>query len=354
LRGRNRFRINFFRTPRFLREGERRAALKAVLLTGFGGVETLRIGEWPDPVMGSDEILVQVRATALNRADLLQRRGKYPPPPGASEILGLEAAGEVVAAGPGAGAFRPGDRVCAPLQGGGYAQRVAVPGALAIPIPGNLSFEEAAAVPEVFLTAWRALFDLGDLAPGRAVLVHAGASGVGTAAIQLIREGGGDAFVTAGSSEKINRCLELGAKAGWNHREGPFAPWLAAQTAERGVDIILDLVGGPYFEQNLASLAPEGRLVLIGMLGGARAERVDLGRILFGRVRIIGSTLRSLDGAARVRLVRDFSAFALPRLADGRLAPVVDSVFDWTDAAAAHARMEANANVGKIVLRVSA
>jgi tumor protein p53-inducible protein 3 len=334
-------------------EREGRAALKAVLLTGFGGVEVLRIGEWPDPVMGSDEILVRVRATALNRADLLQRRGKYPPPPGASEILGLEAAGDVVAAGPEAGAFRSGDRVCALLPGGGYAERVAVPGTLAIRIPDNLSFEEAAAVPEVFLTAWRGLFDLGDLAPGHTVLVHAGASGVGTAAIQLAREAGAFTLVTAGSPEKIRRCKDLGARGGWNYREGPFAPWVADRTGGRGVDIILDLVGAPYFEQNLASLALDGRLVVIGVMGGSKAEGLDLGRLLTRRHRVIGTSLRALPRARKAALVEAFCAFALTRFAGGRLAPVIDSVFDWTEVASAHARMESNANVGKIVLRVT-
>jgi tumor protein p53-inducible protein 3 len=334
-------------------EHEGRAVLKAILLTGFGGVDVLRMGEWPDPVMEHDEILMRVRATALNRADLLQRRGRYPPPPGASEILGLEAAGEVIAAGPEAGAFRPGECVCALLPGGGYAERVTFPGTLAIRIPDNLSFEEAAAVPEVFLTAWRALFDLGDLAAGHTVLVHAGASGVGTAAVQLAREAGASVLVTAGSPEKIRRCQDLGAREGWNYRGGPFAPWVAERTGGRGVDIILDSVGAPYFEQNLASLAFDGRLVVIGVMGGPKAEGLDLGRLLMRRHRIIGTSLRALPRERKAALVEAFCASALPRFADGRLAPVIDSVFDWTEVASAHARMESNANVGKIVLRVT-
>src|SRR5512143_276010 len=196
--------------------------MRAVLMTGTGGVEVLRIGEHDDPVPGNDDLLVRVRATALNRADLLQRRGLYPPPEGASEVLGLEMAGEVVAAGSACEGWAQGDRVCALLPGGGYAELAAVPAGMAMRIPDNLSFEEAAAVPEAFLTAYLNLFDLGGLASGGTVLIHAGASGVGTAAIQLVREAGAVSLVTAGSPEKIARCLELGARAGWNHRDGPF------------------------------------------------------------------------------------------------------------------------------------
>ncbi|MGA7104110.1 MAG: NAD(P)H-quinone oxidoreductase [Candidatus Deferrimicrobiaceae bacterium] len=326
--------------------------MKAVRMAGFGGVDVLHIVDHPDPTPKDDELLVHVRATALNRADLLQRRGKYPPPPGASEILGLEMAGEILEAGSACGEWSPGDRVCALLTGGGYAQIAAVPCGMAMRIPDNLSYEEAATIPEAFLTAYHNLFSLGGLTPGMTVLVHAGGSGVGTAAIQLIREAGALSLVTAGSSPKISRCLDLGAGAGWNYREGPFAAWVAARTEGRGVDLILDLVGALYFEQNIKSLAEDGKLILIGTMGGAVAERVNLLDLLFRRLQILGTSLRSLDTARKIGLTQRFSGFALPRFADGRLRPVIDSVRDWTEVASAHLRMESNENVGKIVLRI--
>lgn len=330
-------------------EGDR---VKAIGMSGFGGVDVLQIGDHPDPAPKDDELLVRVRATALNRADLLQRRGKYPPPKGASGILGLEMAGEVAEVGSMGEGMRPGDRVFALLPGGGYAQKAVVPAGMAMRIPDGLSYEEAAAIPEAFLTAYHNLFFLGCLQPGMTVLVHAGASGVGTAAIQLIREAGAACLVTAGSPEKIARCRELGARAGWNYREGPFAPWVAEKTGKRGVDVILDCVGAPYVGQNLQSLATDGKLIILGALGGAMAERVNLLDLLFRRLQILGTSLRSLDTARKIDLTKRFAEFALPRFADGRLRPVIDSVYDWTEVANAHLRMESNANVGKIVLRV--
>lgn len=321
-------------------------------MTGFGGVEVLRIGDHPDPLPKAGELLVRIRATALNRADLLQRRGKHSPPEGASEILGLEMAGEIWEAGPACEGWKPGDRVCALLPGGGYAQKAVVPAGMAMRIPDNLSYEEAAAIPEAFLTAYHNLFSLGGLRPGSTVLVHAGGSGVGTAAIQLIREAGGASLVTAGSPRKIARCRDLGARSGWNYREGPFAPWVAARTEGRGVDLILDFVGAPFFGQNLQSLAPDGKLIVIGAMGGAVAERVNLLDLLFRRLQILGTSLRSLDTARKIELTQRFAGFALPRFADGRLGPVIDSVYDWSEVADAHLRMESNENVGKIVLRV--
>ncbi len=321
-------------------------------MSGVGGVDVLHIGDHPDPIPKDDELLVHVRATALNRADLLQRRGKYPPPEGASGILGLEMAGEIGEVGSAVEGAKPGDRVFALLPGGGYAQKAVVPSGMAMRIPEGLSYEEAAAIPEAFLTAHHNLFSLGDLQPGMTVLVHAGASGVGTAAIQLIREAGAACLVTAGSPEKIARCRELGAQAAWNYHQGSFAPWVAEKTGERGVDVVLDCIGAPYIGPNLASLATDGRLIVLGVLGGAVAERVNLLDLLFRRLRILGTSLRSLDAARKVELTRRFAGFALPRFADGRLRPVIDSVYDWTDVASAHLRMESNVNVGKIVLRV--
>ena len=327
--------------------------MKAVLMSGTGGVEVLHIGEHPDPVMKEGELLVRIRATALNRADLLQRRGKHPPPKGVPDLLGLEMAGEVASVGPACEGWAPGDRVCALLPGGGYAERVSIPSGLAMRIPGDLSFEQAAAIPEVFLTAYQNLFNVARLASGQTVLIHAGASGVGTAAIQLVCEAGGSSLVTAGSLEKIARCVALGARAGWNYKDGPFAPWVVEQTGGRGVDIVLDFVGAPYFEQNLQALAVDGRMVVIGTMGGAEVGKFSLRTLMSKRLLIAGAGLRSMETARKIALTQVFSGFALPRFTDGRLVPIVDTVFDWHEVGDAHRRMESNANVGKIVLRVT-
>lgn len=327
--------------------------MKAMLMRGTGGVEVLYLGEHPDPAMQEDELLVRVKATALNRADLLQRRGKHPPPKGVPNILGLEMAGEVVDIGAVCEGWALGDRVCALLPGGGYAELVSIPAGLAMRIPENLTFEEATAIPEVFLTAYQNLFNVARLAPRETVLVHAGASGVGTAAIQLVREAGATSLVTAGSREKIDRCLALGARAGWNYKEGAFPPWVAQMTGGEGVDIVLDFVGAAFFEQNLQALAVDGRMVVIGTLGGAEVEKFSLRALMSKRLQITGAGLRSMDTARKIRLTRQFADFALPRFATGRLIPIVDSVFDWREAAKAHERMESNVNVGKIVLWVT-
>lgn len=328
--------------------------MKAVVLSGFGGVEVLSIGDRPDLVPGPGELQVRVRATALNRADLLQRRGFYPPPPGASDVLGLEMAGEIEEVGEGCTDWRVGDRVCALLPGGGYAQQAVIPADMAMRIPKSLSFEQAAAIPEAFLTAWLNLMRLGGLKSGATVLVHAAGSGVGTAAVQLIREAGAASLVTAGSSAKIDRAMELGASAGWNYHahDGSFSRWVVEQTEARGVDIILDFIGAPYFTENLRSLAVDGRLIIVGTMGGANVDGVDLGLLLRRRQQVIGTALRSQNLQDKISLTQEFATFALPRFADERMVPVVDSVFDWTDVAAAHEYMESNRNLGKIVLRV--
>jgi len=322
-------------------------------MSGLGGVEFLHIGHHADPVMQEDELLVRIRATALNRADLLQRRGKHPPPAGVSNILGLEMAGEVISACPAAGEWTAGDRVFSLLPGGGYAELVAIPAGLAMRVPDNLSFEQAAAIPEVFLSAYQNLFNVALLGPGETVLVHAGGSGVGTAAIQLIRETGAGSLVTAGSAEKIARCVALGARSGWNYKDGPFLPWVMEQTSGRGVDVVLDFVGAPYFEQNMQCLAADGRMVVVGTLGGYEVEKFSLRTLMTKRLQITGAGLRSMDMQRKIALTRKFAAFALPRFADGRLVPIVDSIYDWREVGKAHQRMESNVNVGKIVLRVT-
>ncbi|MBA2564127.1 MAG: NAD(P)H-quinone oxidoreductase, partial [Gemmatimonadetes bacterium] len=296
------------------------------------------------------DLLLKIKAAGVNRADVLQRQGRYPPPPGASPTLGLEASGFVEQVGTEVEDWCEGDRACALLAGGGYAEHVAVPAGLCMPIPEGLSFEQAAAIPEVFATAYQTLFWLGDLQFGGRVLIHAGASGVGTAAIQLAREAGAHPIVTAGSERKLDACRALGAELAIDYKRGPFAPAVLEATDERGVDVILDFVAAPYWEQNLQCLAPEGRLILIGSLGGTRVEGFDLRVFLTKRLQVTGTTLRARSLDYKVRLVRALAAFALPRFADGRLRPIVDRVFSWAEVAKAHRYMEENRNIGKIVL----
>ncbi|RME01924.1 MAG: NAD(P)H-quinone oxidoreductase, partial [Calditrichaeota bacterium] len=298
------------------------------------------------------DILVKARATALNRADILQRKGLYPPPPGASSILGLEVAGVVVELGSQCKKWQKGDRVFGLLPGGGYAEYVSLHENLAMRIPDNLDFEQAAAIPEVFLTAYQVLYWLCEVKPGHYVLIHAGASGVGTAAIQLVKEAGAYPIVTAGSEEKLEACRKLGAIAGANYREGPFAPRVLTATRDRGVNCIIDFVGAPYLEQNLTVLATDGRIVLLSLLGGGVAGRFDMRLLMKKRARIEGSTLRNRSLAYKIQLTEAFAEYALPRFADGRLHPVIDRVFSWHEIAAAHQYMEMNKNIGKIVIRI--
>jgi putative PIG3 family NAD(P)H quinone oxidoreductase len=322
--------------------------MRAIVYDRPGDPAVLRLDEAPDPAPAPGELLVRVRASAVNRADLLQRRGAYPPPPGASPILGLELAGEVLRP---AGPWREGDRVMAVVTGGGYAELAAVPAEVAMPIPDGLSFEQAAAIPEAFLTAFLNLFTLGRLRAGEAALIHAGASGVGSAAIQLARAAGARVFATAGSAEKLALCRELGAELAINYREGPFQERVAAATGGRGVDVLLDFVGAPYWDANLTALAPHGRLMLIGFLGGSRGE-LDLGPIMAKRLVVTGTTLRRTPLDQKAALAAAFVAFAMPRFAGGELRPVIDSVLPLEQAADAHAALEANRNAGKVVLRV--
>ncbi len=326
--------------------------MKAVLVRSPGGREHLYIGVVPQPEPSEEEVLVRVRATALNRADILQREGKYPPPPGASSILGLEMAGEVVRTGKRVQRWKPGDRVFGLLPGGGYAQYAVIHEQLAMPIPENLSFEEAAAIPEAFLTAYQALYWLGGFSSGRRVLIHAGASGVGTAAIQLVREGGGEALITAGSQKKIAFCLELGARYGFNYREGPFAPHILRVTDEEGVHTVIDFIGAPYWEANLQVLALEGTLVMLSTLGGSVVNRVDLRQLFRKWAHITASTLRNRPLAYKIRLTREFEERMLPLFREGRLRPVIYRILPWTEVAEAHRIMEMRENIGKIVLRV--
>lgn len=322
--------------------------MKAIIVKEPGGPEVLEWQETADPIVNAGEVLVKVKASAINRADLLQRRGFYPPPPGASPILGLEIAGEVVQ---GDQTWQAGQPVMALLSGGGYAELAAVPSGQLMPIPEDLSFAEAAAIPEAFLTAYMNLFGLGQLKAGEIVLVHAGGSGVGTAAIQLARQAGAQVIVTVGSGEKGQKCADLGASYVINYKEGAFADQVKEITGGNGVNLILDFVGANYFEPNIASLAQGGRLVLIGQLSGSKAA-LELSTIMRRQLTITGTTLRARSLEEKAALTSQFGQFGLARFADGRLKPVVDSVYPMAQAAEAHRYMETNRNFGKIVLQV--
>ena len=328
---------------------ERSEPMRAVLIDAPGGADGLYLGEHPKPSPTDDELLVRV--TALNRADLLQREGKYPPPEGASPILGLEMAGVVEEVGTDVQGWATGERVCALLPGGGYAEYAAIPHPLAMPVPEGLSFEEAAAIPEVFLTAFQALCWIGGVQAGERVLIHAGASGVGTAAIQLAKAAGAYVMVTA-SGPKLDRCRALGADVAIDYQREDFAARVREATGGHGADVVLDFVGAPYFEGNLEALALDGRLVLLAMLGGSKVGSFDLRALFKKRASLHATTLRARPLDYKIRLTQAFAKDVLPRFANGTLRPVIDRVYDWADVRAAHERMEANANVGKIVLRV--
>jgi putative PIG3 family NAD(P)H quinone oxidoreductase len=325
--------------------------MRAVLYDSVGSAEVLYVGEAPDPQPAPDEMLIRVRATALNRADLLQRRGAYPPPPDASPILGLEVAGEVVQAPEGA-PFAIGERVMAVVTGGGYAEYACVPVGMAMRVPEFFTWEQAAAIPEVFLTAYLNLFMLGGLQAGESVLIHAGASGVGTAAIQLAREAGARIFATAGTPEKLAKCRELGAMLAINYKQEDFAAVVRGATGGRGVDLILDFIGAPNWAANLEALAIGGRLMLIGFLGGSKAPALDLAPILIKSLRVTGTTLRRTPLPQKIALTRAFETFAMPRFQSGALQSIIDRVFPLSQAAEAHRYMESNQNIGKIILRV--
>jgi putative PIG3 family NAD(P)H quinone oxidoreductase len=287
----------------------------------------------------------------LNRADTLQRRGQYPPPPGDSDILGLELAGEVEAVGAAVSGFAPGDRVFGLVGGGSYAEKALLDYRMAIPIPRQWDFVQAAAVPEVFFTANETLFTLGGLQRGETVLIHAGASGVGTAGIQMACHMGARVLVTAGSAEKIARTLELGAAAGINYHEEDFAVRVQELTNKVGVDLIQDFIGAAYWQRNLQCLKVGGRLVLVALMGGAKVE-ANLGLLLQKRLHVIGSVLRSQPLANKIAMTQRFRERWLPLLESGAVRPIIDTTFPLADAAAAHRYMEENRNVGKILLVV--
>jgi putative PIG3 family NAD(P)H quinone oxidoreductase len=325
--------------------------MKAVVFDHPGDEEVLKLGEVAEPQAGPTDLLIKVRYAGVNRADLMQRQGLYPPPPGASTILGLECAGEVIAAGERTSGWRTGDRAMALLSGGGYAERVAVDYRSALHSPGALSEEEAAAFPEVFLTAFLNLFMLAEVKEGEAALIHGGGSGVGTAAIELLALAGARAIVTAGDRSKCERCIKLGASIAINYKEGPFAPKVKAATNGRGADVILDSIGAAYLMENIEALAPGGRMVLIGLMQGARAE-IDLAAVLRRHLRLIGSTLRSRSPEEKGEIVETFLRRFGRELETGRLRPPIHTVIPLAQVSRAHGIMRQSEHFGKIVLRV--
>ena len=323
--------------------------MKAITFAAYGGPDVLRLEDVAEPTPTADDLLVRVRASALNRADIMQRRGHYPPPPGESDILGLELAGEVEAVGANASGFKPGDRVFGLVGGGGYAEKACIDHRMALPIPDAWDFVKAAAVPEVFFTANETLFTLGRLDAGETVLIHAGASGVGTAGIQMARHAGARVLVTVGSDEKASRTAALGAAAAINYKTTDFAARVLELTDGAGVDLVQDFIGAAYWSNNLKCLKTAGRLVLVGLMGGAKVE-ADLGLIMRKRLQVIGSVMRSQPLENKIAITERFRSRWLPELESGRLQPLIDTSFPLAEAAAAHQYMEDNRNVGKIML----
>jgi NADPH2:quinone reductase len=322
-------------------------------LENAGGPEVMHLAEGPAPQPAAGEVLIRVLAAGVNQADVMQRQGRYPPPRGASPVLGLEVAGEVAAVGAGALGWRVGERVCALVNGGGYAEYCAAPVVQCLPWPKGYDAVRAAALPEACFTVWANLFELGRLASGESVLVHGGTSGIGVAAIQLAREFGATVYATAGSDAKCAACLRLGAAAAIEYTREDFAERIGVLTHERGVDVVLDIVGAPYFERNLRALAFDGRLVEVATQGGSVVERVDLLQLMRRRLVVTGSTMRPRTSAEKALIARALHARVWPVLDAGRCAPIVHAVFPLGAAAEAHRLMESGAHIGKIVLRAA-
>ena len=316
---------------------------------GPGGPDVLVPAERPLPQPGAGEVLIKVEAAGINRPDVLQRQGLYPPPKGASDLLGLEVAGIVAALGPGAARFKLGDKVCALVNGGGYAGFAAAPEATTLPVPKGLSMIEAAALPETVFTVWNNVFERGQLKRGDWLLIHGGASGIGTTAIQMAAAFGARTIVTVSSAEKAKACLGLGATRAINYHEEDFVEAVRETTEGHGADVILDMVGSDYIERNLKAAALEGRIVQIAFLKGSKVE-LDLMRLMMRRLTLTGSTLRAQSSEAKARMAKAIEESIWPLIAEGKLKPVIDSTFKLTDAAAAHARIDDPAHVGKIVL----
>ena len=325
--------------------------MRAIEITQPGKPDVLQSCERPMPVPKAGEVLIKVHAAGINRPDVLQRLGKYPVPPGASDLPGLEVAGEIVDGDYAAAGFSKGDMVCALVQGGGYAEYCTAPAEQCLPIPQDLSPLEAASLPETFFTVWSNVFDRARLAPGESLLVQGGTSGIGVTAIQLAAALGHRVFATAGSSEKCRACEALGAERGINYRSEDFAAVVKELTGGKGVDVILDMVAGDYIPREIDCLADDGRIALIALLGGAKAE-IDLGQVLRRRLSISGSTLRPRPVAFKAAIARSLRERVWPLFEQGKLKPVIYRSFPLAQAAEAHALMESSAHVGKIVLQV--
>ena len=325
------------------------STMRAIEITEPGGPEVLRIGERPVPEPGEGEVLIKVAAAGVNRPDVMQRTGMYPPPPGASDIPGLEIAGTVAALGADAGGVQEGDLVCALVAGGGYADYCVAPASLCLPVPEVLSAAQAAAIPETFFTVWTNVFDRGRLASGESLLVHGGSSGIGTTAIQLAKAFGATVYVTAGSDEKCNACTELGADAAINYRGEDFVTRISELTNERGVDVILDMIGGDYLPRNLKSLAVEGRIVQIALQGGPKVQ-MNLLPIMLKRLTLTGSTLRPRTVAQKAMIAHSLREKVWPLLEAEKVRPIIHATFPLAEASEAHRMMESSQHIGKIVL----
>ena len=327
-------------------------SMTAIAISRPGGPEVLEPVSLPLPQPGEGEILVAVAAAGVNRPDVLQRQGGYPPPPGASETPGLEIAGEVVAVGSGVRRYRPGDRVCALVAGGGYAEYCTVAETNALPIPGDLGMVEAAGLPETFFTVWTNVFTRGRLQPGETLLVHGGSSGIGTTAIMMARVWGARTFATAGSAEKCRACEDLGAERAINYREEDFVEAVLAATDKHGADVILDMVGGEYVARNFKAAARDGRIVNIAFLQGSKVE-INLLPLMLKRLTLTGSTLRPRSVEEKAEIARALEEHIWPHIAAGRIRPVIHQTFPLREAAAAHALMDSGAHIGKIILEVA-
>lgn len=322
--------------------------MNAIEITAPGEPEVLQSCTRPRPVPNADQVIIQVAYAGVNRPDALQRAGLYNPPAGASDLPGLEASGTVVEIGENVSDLAVGDRVCALLPGGGYAEYVATPAAHCLPIPTGLSMKQAACLPETFFTVWSNVFMRGGLQAGERILIHGGSSGIGTTAIQLANAFGARVFVTAGSDEKCQACTDLGAERAINYRDEDFVD---VMRAVGGADVILDMVGGPYIPRNLKGLADDGRLVQIAFLQGPKTE-VNFVQLMTRRLTLTGSTLRPQSDLAKAKIAQQLRNVVWPLLSQGKIAPVIDSTFNMAEAAAAHSRMESSAHIGKIVLAV--
>jgi putative PIG3 family NAD(P)H quinone oxidoreductase len=327
--------------------------MRFIDLPSHGGPEVMQSSKAPLPNPARGEMLVKVEAAGVNRPDVAQRQGIYPPPKGASPILGLEIAGEVVALGEGVDKFKLGDKVCALANGGGYAEYCTVPAGQALPFPKGYDAVKAAALPETFFTVWANLFQMAGLTEGETVLIHGGTSGIGTTAIQLAKAFGAEVYATAGSAEKCEACVKLGTKRAINYREEDFAEIVKSETGGKGVDVVLDMIGAAYFEKNLAALAKDGCLSIIAFLGGATAEKVDLRPIMVKRLTVTGSTMRPRT-ADEKRAIRDELVEQVwPLIESGKVAPVINRVFTLEEVVDAHRLMESSNHIGKIVMKVS-